>query len=116
MKKKLDSPFSFPPLKKDDKVMVLTGKDKGKTGKIIKLDRLKHRVYVENINMIKKTIKPNQAYPQGGIIEKENFLNASNVLIECPQCHKATRIAHRILDSGKKLRACKKCNEIIDQK
>jgi len=96
--------------------MVLTGKDKGKTGKIIKLDRLKHRVYVENINMIKKTIKPNQAYPQGGIIEKENFLNASNVLIECPQCHKATRIGHRILDSGKKLRACKKCNEIIDQK
>ena len=116
MRKKLDSPFSFPSLKKNDKVIVMTGKDKGKSGKIIKVDRLKHRVFIENINMIKKTVKPNQTAPQGGFVEKENCLSASNVHVECPHCHKATRIAHRLLDSGKKLRACKKCNEIIDQK
>jgi large subunit ribosomal protein L24 len=116
MKKTQDSPFSFPPLKKEDKVVILSGKDKGKSGKIIRVDRLKHRVYVENVNIMKKTTKPTQNAPQGGFIEKENFINASNVMLECPQCNKPTRVAHRILDSGKKLRSCKKCNEIIDKK
>ena len=116
MRKILDSPFSFPTLKKEDKVLILSGKEKGKSGKIIRVDRLKHRVYVENLNMIKKTVKPNQNAPQGGFIEKENFINASNVMVECPQCNKPTRISHRILESGKKYRVCKKCNEIIDKK
>ncbi len=107
---------AFPPIKKDDKVLVTVGKDKGKSGKVIKVDRLLHRVYVENINIIKKAVKPNQTAPQGGFIEKENFLDASNVMLECPNCHKPTRISHKILESGKKLRSCKKCNEIIDQK
>ncbi len=116
MKKNQDSPFSFPPLKKEDKVLILSGKDKGKSGKIIRVDRLKHRVYVENVNIMKKTTKPTQNAPQGGFIEKENFINASNVMLECPQCNKPTRVAHRVLESGKKLRSCKKCNEIIDKK
>ena len=116
MKKNRVSPFSFPSLKKDDMVVVTVGKDKGKTGKIIKVDRDHHRVFVENCNMIKKTVKPSQTAPQGGFIERENFLNASNVMIECPQCRKPTRIAHKILETGKKVRACKKCHELIDQK
>jgi large subunit ribosomal protein L24 len=116
MKKNIVSEFQFPPLKKNDKVLVTVGKDRGKSGKIIKVDRDHHRVFVENINMMKKAIKPNQTSPQGGFIEKENFINASNVMIECPHCQKPTRIAHKLLENGKKVRACKKCKELIDQK
>jgi len=112
----MPSPFSFPSLKKDDKVIVTTGKDKGKTGKIIKVDRVFHHVFVENINMIKKAIKPNQNSREGGFVTKENALDASNVMLECPHCHKPTRIAHKLFENGKKSRVCKKCNEIIDQK
>ena len=116
MRKRMPSPFSFPALKKDDKVIVTAGKDKGKIGKIIKVDRLYDHVYVENINMIKKAIKPNQTSREGGFITKENFLNASNVMLECPHCHKPTRIAHKFFENGTKSRICKKCNEVIDQK
>lgn len=116
MKKNKVSEFDFPPLKKNDKVLVTVGKDRGKSGKIIKVDRDYHRIFVENINMLKKAIKPNQTSPQGGFVERENFINASNVMVECPHCHKPTRIAHKMLENGKKVRACKKCNELIDQK
>lgn len=116
IKKKKLSPFEFPPLRKGDVVLVTVGKDRGKSGKIIKVDRDHHRVFVEKVNMQKKAVKPNQAFPQGGFLERENFLNASNVMVECPHCHKPTRVGHRILETGKKIRVCKKCKELIDQK
>ena len=93
---------------------MIVGKDKGKSGKVIKVDRENSRLFVENINLIKKAVKPNQTAPQGGFIEKENFLHASNVMVECPACHKPTRISHKTLDSGKKIRICKKCKETIN--
>ena len=98
-------------LKTGDKVVVITGKDKGKEGKIIAVDRKNNRVLVEGVNMVSKHTKPNAQNQQGGIIKKENFIDASNVMY----LHngKATRLGVQIKD-GKKVRVAKKTGEIID--
>lgn len=98
-------------LKTGDKVVVITGKDKGKEGKIIAVDRKNGRVLVEGVNMVSKHTKPNAQNQQGGIIKKENFIDASNVMY----LHngKATRLGVQIKD-GKKVRVAKKTGEIID--
>ena len=91
-------------VKKGDTVVVLSGKDKGKQGKVI----------VEGVNKVKRHTKPSQSAPQGGIITKEAPLYASKVQLVCPACGKATRVAHRIIGE-RKVRACKKCGEPIEQ-
>ena len=91
-------------VKKGDTVVVLSGKDKGKQGKVV----------VEGVNKVKRHTKPSQSAPQGGIITKEAPLYASKVQLVCPACGKATRIAHRIVGE-RKVRACKKCGEPIEQ-
>ena len=98
-------------LKTGDKVVVITGKDKGKEGKIVAVDRKNGRVLVEGVNMVSKHTKPNAQNQQGGIIKKENFIDASNVMY----LHngKATRLGAKIKD-GKKVRVAKKTGEIID--
>lgn len=98
-------------LKTGDNVVVITGKDKGKEGKIIAVDRKNGRVLVEGVNMVSKHTKPNAQNQQGGIIKKENFIDASNVMY----LHngKATRLGVQIKD-GKKVRVAKKTGEIID--
>ncbi|MDO4530446.1 MAG: 50S ribosomal protein L24 [Bacillota bacterium] len=98
-------------LKTGDKVVVITGKDKGKEGKIIAVDKKNGRVLVEGVNMVSKHTKPNAQNQQGGIIKKENFIDASNVMY----LHngKATRLGAMIKD-GKKVRVAKKTGEIID--
>ncbi len=101
-------------LKKDDKVKVIAGKDKGKIGKIIKVDRKNHRVLVENINIIKRHQRPSAQNRQGGIVETEAPLNWSNVMLMCNKCVKPIRIKVQQLDDGKKVRVCRKCNEQID--
>jgi|UniRef100_A0A7C3R3F6 large subunit ribosomal protein L24 len=106
---------SFPALRKDDKVKILSGKDKGKEGLILKVDRSANRVIVENVNQIIKAIKPDQNHPQGGFLTRENYLGASRVMLICPSCHKPTRIAQSILSDGKKVRVCKHCQEHIDK-
>lgn len=98
-------------LKAGDKVVVIAGKDKGKEGKILVVDRKKNRVIVEGVNMISKHQKPNQRNQQGGIIKKENFLDASNVMYSLNG--KGTRIGIKIED-GKKVRIAKKTGEKID--
>lgn len=101
-------------IKKDDKVKVINGKDSGKVGKVIKVDRKKQRVLVENINIIKRHTRPNAQNRQGGIIETEAPIDWSNVMLMCNKCVKPVRIKMLQLDDGKKVRVCRKCNEQID--
>ena len=101
-------------MKKDDKVKVIAGKDKGKIGKILKIDRKKGRVLVENINTVKRHTRPSAKNRQGGIVEGEAALNWSNVMLMCNKCVKPVRIQMRTLEDGKKVRVCRKCDEQID--
>jgi large subunit ribosomal protein L24 len=101
-------------IKKEDKVHVLTGKYKGKQGRVLSVDKTTGRVLIEKINIIKKHMKPNKTYSQGGIIEKEAPIQLSNVMLVCPKCNKPSKIAAAVIDGGKKHRSCKKCKEVID--
>lgn len=107
----LDMPRSC--LKKGDTVMVVAGKEKGKTGKILKIVRDKNRVVVEKLNFVKRHQRPD-AQGKGGIIEKEGSVHISNVMLMCNKCDTGVRVGHRILDDGKKVRICKRCDEILD--
>jgi large subunit ribosomal protein L24 len=100
--------------KKDDKVKIVVGKDKGKIGKVLNIKRKNSRVVVENINMIKKHARPSSKHRQGGIIEREAPIHWSNVMLLCSKCVKPVRIKMDRLEDGKKIRVCRKCNEIID--
>jgi len=104
-----------PKIKKDDKVIVIAGKDKGKIGTVLKVDKQKQKVVVEKINIIKKHTRPSPNAPQGGIIEKEAPIHISNVMLICNKCAQPTRIAKKILEDGRKVRICKKCKELIDE-
>ncbi len=101
-------------IKKNDKVKVIAGKDSGKIGKVLKVDRKKDRILVENINSVKRHTRPNAQNRQGGIIESEAALHSSNVMLLCNKCIKPVRIKMMQLDDGKKVRVCRKCNEQID--
>jgi len=101
-------------IRKEDNVVVTAGKERGKRGRVLAVYPARDRVLVERVNMIKKHMKPSKHYQQGGIIEKEASLHVSNVMLVCPKCDTPTRIAHRLLEDGRKLRACKKCKEVID--
>lgn len=93
--------------------MVITGKDKGKTGKVLQM--AEHgKVFVEKINILKKHVRPSKE-SKGGIVEKEGGLYLSKVMIVCPQCEKPTRVGIRTIETGKRLRYCKKCEEVIDK-
>lgn len=102
-------------VKKDDTVAILSGKDKGKTGRVLRVLPEKGRVVVESINMVKRHTRPNQQNSEGGIIEKESTLDISNVQLVCSSCNTAARTGMRSLDDGNKVRFCKKCNEIVDK-
>ena len=99
-------------IKKDDKVVVLSGKDKGKQGKVIKADPKAMKLIVEGVNVATKHQKPRKQGEEGGIFKVETPIYASKVQLVCPKCGKATRVAHKITD-GKKSRVCKKCGAEI---
>ncbi|NJB69485.1 large subunit ribosomal protein L24 [Desulfobaculum xiamenense] len=102
-------------IRKDDKVMVIAGKDKGKVGKVLKIMRKKDTVLVEQVNMVKRHTKANPYTQQaGGIVEKEAPIAISNVALICDACTKPTRVGYKLTADGQKVRFCKKCNEIID--
>jgi large subunit ribosomal protein L24 len=101
-------------IKKGDNVIVLSGKDKDKRGRVLTVLPKKEKVLVEGVNIIKKHQKPSRKYTQGGIIEKENPIFLCKVMLICPKCDKPTRIGVNILEDGKKVRVCKKCKEVID--
>ncbi|GAB7080097.1 50S ribosomal protein L24 [Megalodesulfovibrio paquesii] len=102
-------------IKKDDKVMIIAGKDKGKIGKILRILRKKESVLVEKVNMVRRHTKGNPYRQQaGGILEKEAPLDISNVQLMCPACTKPTRVGYKLMEDGKKVRFCKKCNEVME--
>jgi large subunit ribosomal protein L24 len=101
-------------IKKNDNVMVITGKDKGKTGKVLRINRKTDRIVVEKVNMIKRHVKPSQK-TKGGIMERENPIAVSNVMIYCDKCSKPVRVGKKLLEDGKKIRYCRKCEEVIDK-
>jgi large subunit ribosomal protein L24 len=100
-------------IKKNDTVLVVTGKEKGKKGRVISVEPKKDKILIERINIIKRHMKPSKKYSQGGIIEKEAPLHISNVMLVCSKCGKPTRLGNTILSDGKKTRICKKCKEVI---
>jgi len=102
-------------IKKDDKVKVVTGKDKGKIGKVLKVMKKKNRILVENINMVKRHSRPSAKNKQGGIVEGEAAIHWSNVMVMCNKCITPVRMRTQRLEDGKKIRVCRKCNEAIDK-
>ncbi|MEW6570811.1 MAG: 50S ribosomal protein L24 [Nitrospirota bacterium] len=101
-------------IKKNDTVVVIAGKEKGKKGRVLSVLPAKEGVLIENVNMIKRHLKPSRKYTQGGIIEKEAPLHISNVMLLCPKCNKPTRIGNILLQDGKKVRSCRECKELVD--
>jgi large subunit ribosomal protein L24 len=103
-----------PLIKKNDKVIVISGKEKGKIGTILKLDYEKGRAVVEKVNMVKRHSRPGGKRAQGGIIEKEAPIHISNLMMVCGKCAEPSRMGKRILEDGSKARVCKKCGELLD--
>lgn len=102
-------------IKKNDTVIVTTGKEKGKRGRVLAVTPSKGRLLVERVNLVKRHMRPSKRYQQGGIIEKEAPVHISNVMLVCPKCDKPTRFGNRVLETGKKVRVCKKCAEVMDK-
>ncbi|EKE04201.1 MAG: ribosomal protein L24 [uncultured bacterium] len=102
-------------VKTGDRVLVISGKDKGKIGNIKKAMPKESRVVVEGVNIVTKAMKPNPMKNiQGGLVKFEAPIQASNVMLYCSKCEKPSRIRHEVLESGKKVRVCKKCGEQVD--
>jgi len=102
-------------VKKGDNVIVTTGKDKGKKGRVLQAFPRENRVLVEGVNMVKKHTRPNQLNPEGGIVSQEAPIHASNVMLVDPKTGKPTRVGHKVLDNGKKVRIAKKSGEALDK-
>ena len=100
--------------KKDDQAIVIAGKEKGKSGKILSMIPKKESVLIEKVNLVKRHSRPSAKNRQGGIIEKEAPVHISNVMILCTKCNSPARIGRKVLEDGKKVRYCKKCGEFID--
>jgi len=101
-------------VKKNDTVLVIAGKDRGKRGKVLRVSPRKQRVIVEGVNLLKKNVRANPAEQEsGGIRENEASINASNVMVCCPRCNQPVRISRQVLDDGTLVRRCRKCQEMI---
>ena len=104
------------PIRKNDNVVVTTGKDRGKRGRVVRVVAEKNRLVVEGVNMIKRHTRANpQKNVKGGVVEREAPLHASNVQLVCPECGEPTRIGKKILGDGRKVRICRKCEGVVDK-
>jgi large subunit ribosomal protein L24 len=104
------------PIRRNDNVVVITGKDRGKRGRVLKVVPDKNRLIVEGVNFIKRHTKANpQRQIKGGVVEREAPVHASNVQLVCPECGKPTRLGRRILGDGRKVRICRKCEGVLDK-
>jgi large subunit ribosomal protein L24 len=101
-------------IRKEDNVLVITGKDKGKKGKVRFVYPRKNRVLIEGVNMIKTHSRARQQVKQAGLIEREASIALSNVMLICTRCNKPARVGYKILDDGRKIRICRSCKEAID--
>ena len=103
-------------IRKNDSVIVITGRDRGKRGRVLRVIPDKRRVIVEGVNFIKRHTRPNpQKNIKGGIVEREAPLSASNVQLVCPECSNPTRVGRKLLDDGRRVRFCKKCKGVVDK-
>lgn len=102
-------------IKKGDRVLVLSGKDRGKKSKVLRVLPQERRVVVEDVNMVKKHTRPTREMMQGGIIDQEAPIHVSNVMLICSQCGEPSRTGIRILEGNQRVRVCKKCREIVDR-
>jgi large subunit ribosomal protein L24 len=102
-------------IKRDDTVLVITGKDKGKRGKVREVHGAEGKVIVEGVNIIKKHTRGQRGARQAGVIEREAPLLAGKVMVVCPKCDRGARIGNTILDNGEKVRQCRNCGEIFDK-
>jgi large subunit ribosomal protein L24 len=104
------------PIRRNDNVVVTTGKDRGKRGRVLKVLRDKNRLVIEGVNFINRHTKPNpQKNIKGGVMKREAPLHASNVQLICPECGAQTRIGHKLLGDGRKVRICRKCQGVVDK-
>ena len=104
------------PIRKNDNVVVTAGKDRGKRGRVLKVQPSDNRLVVEGVNFISRHTKPNPGKNiQGGIVEREASLHASNVQLVCPECGAQTRVGHKVLGDGRKVRVCRKCEGVVDK-
>ena len=101
-------------LKKGDTVVVLSGKDKGKAGKILKVWPVEARALVERINLVKHFERRSQQNQAGGIVEREGALALSKLALQCPKCHKPSRVGWKVESDGTKQRVCRRCEEIVN--
>ncbi len=102
-------------IRKGDTVMVVAGRERGKTGKVLALDPSTGHVTVEKLNMIKRHTKPNQKARQGGILEREAPLAISNVMLYCANCQKPVRVGIKVSEDGRRMRICRKCQEVLEK-
>jgi large subunit ribosomal protein L24 len=100
-------------IKKGDTVFVITGKEKGKTGKILRFSKDTSRALVQGVNFVKRHTRQTRQDKPGGILQKESTLHVSNLMFYCPRCSKASRLAAKFLSDGSKVRICKKCQEMV---
>jgi large subunit ribosomal protein L24 len=100
-------------VRRDDTVVVISGKDKGKTGKVLKVYPKTDKVIVEGTHIVTKHVKPSRVNMQGGIVKQEAAINSSKVMLYCTKCKSATRISKKLLEDGTKVRVCKNCGEIL---
>lgn len=102
-------------VKKNDTVMIVAGKERGKIGKILRVLPEENRATVERLNLVKRHLKPRGPQSPGGIIEKEAPLHLSNLMPMCERCNAPVRIGHRRLEDGSKVRVCRRCGELLDK-
>jgi large subunit ribosomal protein L24 len=103
-------------VRRNDTVVVLSGKNKGRTGRVLRVFPSEGRAIVEGVNFVRKHTKANpQKNIKGGILERESPIDTSNLMIVCGECGKPSRVGHRIFDDGKKVRTCRRCNGILDK-
>ncbi len=102
-------------VRKNDKVRILSGKERGKTGRVLFIDKQKNRAIVEGLNLVRKMKRPDQQNQKGGILDIEAPINISNIMVVCPKCDKPGRVGKKVLENGRKVRICGKCGEILDK-
>ncbi len=101
-------------IRKNDSVMVISGKERGKTGKVLRVNPKEDAVIIERVNVVKRHTKPRGPQQSGGIVEKEASIPASNIMIMCDKCNAPVRIGRKVLADGEKVRVCRRCGEALD--
>lgn len=101
-------------IRKNDSVMVIAGKERGKTGKVLRVLTDRNAIIIERMNIVKRHTKPRGPQQSGGIVEKEAAIHASNVMIMCDKCNAPARVGRKILADGKKIRVCRRCQDALE--